>query len=505
MVKGKKILSMVTATALVLSVSLTGCSNKTASTASSSSSGETSSAAKEAVTVTFWCAGDTQSGLDRINKAVNDYLESKNESVRLNFQLMGWGDTMQQKVTTMLTSGGSDADLIFTCNWLNNYRGNANSGYYTDLTDYLAKDEGKEIVDILGEDFLSGSKIQGKNYALPINKEKAHDWGFLVRTDLAQKYGLTDFSSIKKTSDLVPYFDKVLKDGGGITPLCIAAFDAPWHFLDWDMVGDDKVPLAISYKDGGNGKVIDPFIDADSVAIYKEMKTYYDKGYIKKDATTAEGIDNELKSGKYFCGIESLKPGKDKEMTNSTGFDYTQIDITDPVKSNRETTGSMIAINKFSKNQDAAFHMLYLLYTDETIINLLTFGQEGTDYTKESSGQITTQKSDYVFGNGWMIGNQFKDLILSTEDTNKWDNFKKFNDSAKALPSLGFMFDDTNVSTQEAACTAVIDKYYKQLCAGAVDDVDSTVSTMTSELKSAGIDALIEEAQKQYDAFLSSK
>lgn len=502
MVKAKKILSVVTATALVLSVSLTGCNKSTSSTTSGSGS---SSQAKEPVTITFWCAGDTQSGLDRINNAVNKHLEEKGEYVRLNFQLMGWGDTMEQKVTTMLTSGGSDADLIFTCNWLNNYRGNANSGYFEDLTKYLETDEGKEIVEILGQDFLDGSKIKGKNYALPINKEKAHDWGFLIRTDLAKQYGLTDFSTIKSTKDLVPYFDKVLKDNKGITPLCVAAFDAPWHFLDWDMVGDDDVPLAISYKDGGNGKVIDPFIDPDSIALYKEMKEYYDKGYVKKDATTADGIDAELKKGTYFCGCESLKPGKDKEMTNSTGYDYTQVDITEPVKSNRETTGSMIAINKFSKHKDDAFHMLYLLYTDETVINLLTFGEEGTDYKKESDGRITTQKSDYVFGNGWMIGNQFKDLLMSTEDPDKWNQFEKFNDGAKALPSLGFMFDDTNVSSQEVACKNVVDKYYKQLVAGAVDDVDATVSAMSSELKSAGIDDLIKEAQAQYDEFLKNK
>ena len=236
------------------------------------------------------------------------------------------------------------------------------------------------------------------------------------------------------------------------------------------------------------------------------MKTYFDKGYISKDATTAQGIDAELKTGKYFCGVNSLKPGKDKEESASVGVDYTQIDITTPVKSNRETTGSMLAINKFSKHQQDAFDLIYLLYTDKTLVNLINFGQKDKDYTVASDGRITlTKGSDYSFAQGWMLGNQLNDLVLATEDTNKWKNFETYNGTAKALKSLGFMYDDSATQTQEAALIAVVDSYYKALVAGNVKDVDATVNEMTTKMNAAGEATMLADMQKQYDAFLKSK
>ena len=54
-------------------------------------------------------------------------------------------------------------------------------------------------------------------------------------------------AKITKLEDMEPYFAKALADK--YIPLCVAAFDCPWHFLDWDMVGDDKCPAAIDPAD----------------------------------------------------------------------------------------------------------------------------------------------------------------------------------------------------------------------------------------------------------------
>ena len=467
MFNGKKALCVATAALMAVPVIMTGC-NKAATTKKDTSP----------VTLTVWLAGDAQQGISRIDSAINDHLKSlkgTGSNISVNVQMMGWGDDFSKKATTMFTSGGSDADILFTCNWVDKYRQNASNNYLEPLTNDLKTDEGKEIVKILGQDFLNGSKIKGVNYALPTDKEKAHDWGFLVRSDLFKKYNM-DATKIKSLTDMEPYFAKAKADG--VTALDIAAFDSPWHFLDWDMVSDDGVPAAIN---DSTGKVVDPFTDSTSVALYKTLKGYADKGYISKDATTSQGIDADLKTGKYFCGVDSLKPGKDKEESASTGVNYTQIDITTAVKSNRETTGAMLGINKFSKHKDAAFDFLYLLYTDKTLINLLNFGQEGKDYNVGSDGRITPVKTDYAFGQGWMFGDQLKNLLLSTEDTNKWANFETYNKGAKVLPSLGFMYDDSAMQTQEAALANVVNGYYKQLLAGQVD-VDKTVKEMSDKL-----------------------
>lgn len=492
MFRGKKLLCVATAALMAVPMMFTGCKN----------TGSTDTSGKKPVTLTIWFAGDSQQGTSRIEQAVNDHLKSLKgvgSNISIKLQMMGWGDDFETKATNMFTSGGSDADIVFTSNWVDKYRQNASNGYFEPLTKYLKTSEGQEITKLLGEDFLNASRIKGVNYGLPTNKEKAHDWGFLVRSDLFKKYGM-DATKIKSITDMEPYFDKAKADG--VFALDIAALDSPWHLLDWDMVGDDLLPAAI---DASTGKIVNPFTADKSVALYKQMVGYYNKGYISKDATASQGIDADLKTGKYFCGVNSLKPGKDKEESASTGVDYTQIDITDIVKSNRETTGAMLAINKFSTHKQDAFNLIYLLYTDKTLINLINFGQQDKDYSVGSNGSITmTKGSDYAFAQGWMFGDQFKDLLLSTEDPQKWSNFEAYNKKGTALKSLGFMYDDTSTQTQEAALINIVKTYYKQLLAGQAD-VDKTVAEMTSKLNAAGESTLLADIQKQYDTFLSSK
>ena len=105
-------------------------------------------------------------------------------NIKLDLQIFGWGDPYNQKVNTSLASG-EPMDIVFTCNWAANFYLNAPAGYFTPLNDYIAKYPA--IQDILGKDFLNASQIAGKNYAVPTNKEKVHNWGYCLQKSLVDK------------------------------------------------------------------------------------------------------------------------------------------------------------------------------------------------------------------------------------------------------------------------------------------------------------------------------
>ena len=71
--------------------------------------------------------------------------------------------------------------------WTNNYRNNVARGAFLALndpkTDLLGKYAPKTKA-LLGAYFLAGSAMRGINYAIPANKEKAHNWGFLLGATL---------------------------------------------------------------------------------------------------------------------------------------------------------------------------------------------------------------------------------------------------------------------------------------------------------------------------------
>jgi len=495
---GKRLMCFALAMATTVPILFAGCSN-----GKSSAAGGTSSATaekKETVTLTLYTGDKAIQGIDRVQEEVNKYLAEQNTGLAIKWEAMTWDD-LGKKETTMLSTG-QEADIMNTSSWLSSsYVGNAQRNYYTDLTKYVTDSANKDLIDIIGQDFLDGTKVGGKYYALPTNKEKAHNFGFLAQTDELTKLGI-DTSTIKSLEDMAKYFDQVKADG--LTPICAATMDNPYKFLDWDVVDADGTPGAFDPSD--ESKVVDQFTADKTVAFYKLMKTYHDKGYLDTNASTASSEETEMKTGKYFCGSWSLMPGKADTESTSLGLKLTQIDITPYEKTNRETLGALCVIPASSKHPDEAFQFLKLLYTDSKLINLMTYGVEGTDYTLKSDNVIeVSSDTDFVSAGGWIWGNEFNNYLTTNQKSTYFTDIEAYNDKATALDSLGFIFDTSNVKTEYANCQAVVTSYYPQLFYGTCKDVDATVAEFKSKLEGAGEAKLIAEMQTQYDTWKASK
>jgi len=493
------------------SVSSAAASSASANSAELSSAEASSAAAdnssKETVTLKFWSAGTAQDQNARVVTDINKYLKDTLKSnIQIDFQELGWDNqTYGSKVSNALSTG-QDVDVVFTCNWVANFQQNALAGSFLQLDDYLTKYP--DVVSILSQDFIDASKINGHTFALPCNKEKFHSWGYLLRTDLVKKYNI-DINKIKSEADLEPYFDQILKNESGVTPLCIAGMDVPgWKFLDWDQISDDDIPGTMYPSENGSTAIFNQFTAKESVEFYKKMQTYVKKKYVSRDAASSTGVSNDIKTGKYFACVSSLKPGKDAEMKASTGIDWTQVQITKNYFTNRETTGAMLAIPKQCKHPDEAMKFISLLYTDANLLNYFIYGEEGTDYTKNSDGTITQKSgSGYASGNGWRFGDQTKNLRLSYEAADKYDSWTKINSSAPKTVSYGFIFNGSDTANQTliANVRAVTQQYYKSLFLGTCKDVDKTVNEMKAKYKAAGADTLIKNMQTQFDQWKASK
>lgn len=503
---GKRFLSLALALATAVPLTLSGCSNSSKPAAVSqgsaslaSTASQESSAPKETVTLKLLTGDKKIQGLDRVEKAVNDYLKEKNTGLQIDWETYSW-DELKQKTATMLQTG-QEADIMNTASWITpGYVSHCQRGEFTDITKYVDDPQYKDVIDIIGKDFLDGTKVNGKYYGMPTNKEKAHNFGFLCQTDELKKLKI-DPKSIKTMDDLAKYFDKVKADG--YIPVCAAQMDSPFKFLDWDAFDADNSPFAFDPKN--ETKVVNPFTADKTIAFYKEMKTWHDKGYFSPDVLTSKGQETDMGTGKYFCGSWSLMPGKADTESTSLKLNLTQIDITPVEKTNRETLGALLAIPASSKHPDEAFKFISMLYTDKTLINLLTYGVEGTDYNKKSDNIITISKdTDFTSAGGWIMGNEFNNYLTDLQSPTLFEDIEAYNKSAKVLDDLGFVYDNSNCKTEYAACQAVVTKYYPQLFYGTCD-VDSTVAKMKSEFKTAGIEKLLADVQSQYDAWKQAK
>ena len=78
-------------------------------------------------------------------------------------------------------------------------------------------------IKALFEDFvLDAGKIDGKQYAIPTNKDMAGQGGIIMRQDLAEKYNI-DVSAIQTLDDLDAVFETIKQNEPNMLPVAIAS------------------------------------------------------------------------------------------------------------------------------------------------------------------------------------------------------------------------------------------------------------------------------------------
>lgn len=442
----------------------------------------------KAVELQWWNLGSEQPDVDRINAAANEYLASIGKPYTVKLTLPGWGD-FDTRASTALTTGQS-VDLLFTCNWAANYLQYAPMGYFTDLTPYLA--EYPQIVEILSQDFLDASKINGVNFALPTNKEKARSQGFLLNKALVDKYEI-DITTIKTLEDLEPWFEVIKENEPGVW--AVQPEKVP-DFMLWDEVIGQ---YCFTGEEGDLEIVVADMHELRLEGIRKHSE-WYQKGYMNPDINANTNTSAEMSTGKYFAWGAQLKPGKDAE-SSTPEVQWVQVDLGEVQIANTETTGAMHGIPDASKNKDEAFDFLYLLYTDEFLVNLFNFGQEGVDYNFVSDGVIEfVEGSGYNFNSGWTFGNQFLNYITTYDDPQKWEKLEAFNEQGRPLDSLGFIPDTESIQTELAAMAGIGDKY-GDLRRGFSKDVEGDIAKMIADYEAIGYQDALTVLQEQFDAW----
>ncbi len=452
------------------------------------------------VTLTLYYPGSPQKDEAAVEEEINAYLKDK-INAKLDLNPIDWGG-WDNKINLMISSS-QEADLIFTAAW-NGFTVNVGKGAFLDVTD-LIDQYAKETKEVINPAFLAGSKVNGRNYAVPTNKELAATRGLLIRKDIADKYGL-DVSTIKTAADLEPMLKTIKEKEPGMTPFYVSNDSGLLTNLNFDSLGDNSVP-GVLHKIGTETTILNEPASQEFKDAAALSRKWYQAGYINKDAaTTKVKADELMKAGKVFSYTAALKPGAAEEVMRSVGVPLVQVELTEPTITTGDTTGSMLAISRTSKNPERAMMLINLLHTDKTLNNMVNYGIEGKHYVKAAGEDNVIQypegvdatTSTYSPGMNWQIGNQFLNYLFNTENPKKWELFKAFNDSAKSSIALGFTFNSDSVKSEVAACVNVYKEYFGTLNAGIVDP-DKYIPQFLEKLKASGVEKIIAEKQKQFD------
>lgn len=434
-----------------------------------------------------------------VEEEVNKICEEK-IGVRVKLNAMEGGQFMSQQ--TMLLSGSEDIDLIVTPLVTDAM----NSGAFADMTE-LIEEYGQDIKAVLGDNLEAG-KYHGCLYGLPNLHEYASTPLLVYSADIADELNL-DMSSVHSLQDLDSILDKVVEAYPNMsTPLYTSnssgCLSSVYH--DWDTLGDN---LGVVMFDGETDKVVNLYETEKYRELVTTLHDFSNKGYLNTDsAVLTENYWALVPEDMSFGCILNQHELIAEEYTPTTGVNLAIVPLADTYKTSSNVTSFLWRIMSTSKKQESAMKVLNLLYSDAEVEDLICNGIEGVHYQVAEDGKYTYPdgvdfaNSTYYPNIGWVMPNGW----LAGEWVGKIDNYgekmSEYNESATVSPAYGFIFDSANVANEVTACMNVVQQYCISVEENGSVDVDEAISELNQALKEAGIDAIIEEKQKQYDAFL---
>lgn len=463
-------------------------------------SGNSSTGANK-VTVSMYMPGDQTKNYKEVIAAANKQLQKKYPNIQLDMKFIGWGD-YGQKYSVMVTSGDS-YDLAF----VQQYPTNAQKGAYADMTDYLKNGVAKKAYEAVDPAYWKGLTIKDKIYAFPVNANVFAQNDLAFNPTFIKKYNL-DISKVHSYADATELLATIKKNEPNVAPFGIGKdFKLSDKALEYPLTNNFPLVVDSSGKDTKIHNIYDLPETQKNLAVLHE---WYEKGYLPKDAATSTtGYD--YAEDTWFMRQETVGPfdyGNTALKNASGGKDIQYQPITDPYKSEAQSQVALWAISKSSKHKKEAMQVLNALNTDPKLLNTIVWGIQGKQwkFTDEKKGKIETLK-DYkpgYFMGAWMMGNN---AILYTQNTVTDAMIKTRDDSIKAAKEsamLGFNPDTTSIKTELSNIANVYSKYGPLLDTGTADPIP-TIKKMDAELKTAGIDKVISNVQKQYDEFLAKK
>ena len=447
----------------------------------------------EVPTLIWWSIGGTPpDDFDKTIAEISDYTEEK-IGVRIDVKIASWAD-WSTKMNNIVNTG-EYFDLMFVNN--TNYTKFVNLNALADITD-LVQSETPELYDFIPEDLWRGATIKEKVYAVPTYKDSSLTQFWMLDDSIVQKYDI-DMESIKDFATLDPIIHTIKEgEGKSVYPIHLsqgATFNG--FFNGYDGLTAGVAVMGVKYDDESR-KVVN-LLEQDDV---KENLNYLHKWYVDGIINPDANVVTDAGKGAIFSTGQGW-PAAAESWAFGQGIEkYDVTKVFGPLYTTETIQGSMNAVSANSNYKAEALKVLQLMNTDAKFRNMCAFGTEGNFMQYEEDGTVTKLRDDWV----WPTYTQGTFFILATQsdgDPDAWKQVKEQNEAATSSTCLGFVFDPEPVQNEIANVNTAWEKYNNDLLTGAIDP-ETTVPTIIDELNAAGLQTVIDEAQKQLDAFFAN-
>ena len=484
--------------ALGLVLSLSGCAP------SVDVSVKPKEASREPIELTWWVYSSGAAPIDTelVQEAANKYSAEKiGVTVNMVFK--------EDEQFDLSMTAGDNYDMTFTSDWCNSYAANAYKGMFYDITELVQK-ETPALYEAIDDDYWNvAANINGRYYAVPVDGTKGMMMYLRLDQERYEAIGM-ELKDKMDFADLEPYLEAYSKNYSDVVPLPLGknGLTGLTNFCQW--IAGCYLCSPYYFKGTDRENKIVPFWENEVLMDrYRLLNKWYKLGYINPDAAITESIGKDVRAS---VRAGSAWPGY-KGWSSWAGYPIFMSLYDGPYISTASTRGALFGINAADSEERAIACLKYLelLRTDHKFRDILRFGIEGTHFNYLDDGTVlrTEQGKANWSMDAFVTGSGVSCSVESVSETDRSDPdpWPEINEAYKEATygTLGdYSFDMTSVEAENAACNAVMDKYFSLLITG-TENVDEILPKIKEELEAAGYETVLEEAQRQLDEYLSKK
>ncbi len=511
-----KILALVLSVLMLMSV-FAGCSKKS-KRAEEPLGASLSNKEKFAEHVTLtWCYPDARLGSaspawDRIVAAINEITE-REINATIVIEAIPLGEYTEKM--SMKFAADQRWDIAFCGTQWNPYANAVSQKVLEPLSQEYLETYMPKTMETMDERYFTALTVGGELYGIPLEQIYVRQNGIKFEIEWAEELGF-DWESIQSFEDLEPYYELLLENN--YTECFFGADDALMEntssLMGFDNLVSSVFPGAIRFTDD-TCQVINQYETDEFYYIASLMKKWYDAGYFT-DAALLGGQQNDYYAQEYGesrhpVGLEPVvKPGGDAISTlkQKNGATIKTIPVGTAVLTTSSVAQTAMVVSRNAEYPGRALAFIELLNTNEELLNLICFGQEGEDWwwTDKANKVIEVDTSSYPGNEPFFVGNTFLSYLIDESQIGCWEETKQINANAAESPLYGFTFDSSKIRGKMAAINANLDAYLNPiLCGMGEGTLDEAIASLNQYLYDNGLQDILDEMQRQVDEWLAAK
>lgn len=412
------------------------------------------------------------------------------------------------QMSLLLAGGDNMVDVYMAGGWtsLSEVAGN---GQAIAIDEYIAPYEDK-IKEVIGEEIYNCGKVNGKMYGVPKYLNFVGKTVYNLRKDIADQYGIENGSSMS-FDELTDLFREIKQNYPDVALVgsCSTGFSSIPFATPHDGMGDMNNLGVVLEKD--DDKVVNYYETEEYAQLIEYFKQWKEIGITMADPlNVVEQPGDYLASGKCLGTFGGHYDAELNAQWASENYGIEMIAVSLGEIGLMESPSMWACISASCPNPKEAAGLIALMATDADVENLLCNGIENVHYQILEDGSAAYLEGKDMTNAGWAMGMSWAQLnstlaIPFEYPADMNERMRAANDAGVATKAFGIQIDNSNIANEISACSNVVAQYRAALEVGVPEDMDATYEAFKQALKDAGIDAIVEEKQRQLDEYIAQQ